>query len=69
MIGFGMHSNVMLCFMVQVLQDPPLCSSTIVSCRGGLVAILVVNGWNQLMFGRVDGVDGGLGEDTKYLRV
>jgi hypothetical protein len=24
-----MHSNVMLRFMVQALQDPPLCSSTI----------------------------------------
>jgi hypothetical protein len=22
-----MHSNVMLCFIVQALQDPPLCSS------------------------------------------
>ncbi len=24
----GMHTNVKLCFMVQALQDPPLCSST-----------------------------------------
>jgi hypothetical protein len=26
-----MHSNVMLRFMVQVLQDPPLCRSTILT--------------------------------------
>jgi hypothetical protein len=30
MICSGMHSNVMLCFMVQAFQDPPLCSSTLV---------------------------------------
>ncbi len=24
----GMHSNMMLCFMEQALQDPPLCSSS-----------------------------------------
>ncbi len=29
MLCLGMHSNVMLRFMVQALQDPPLCSSTI----------------------------------------
>jgi hypothetical protein len=28
----GMHSNVMLRFMVQALQDLPLCSSTVRSC-------------------------------------
>jgi len=28
MICFGMHSNEMLRFMVQVFQNPPLCSST-----------------------------------------
>ncbi len=28
MLCLGMHSNVMLRFIVQVLQDPPLCSST-----------------------------------------
>ncbi len=26
---FRMHSNVMLCFMMQELQDPTLCSSTV----------------------------------------
>ncbi len=29
MICLGMHSNVMLHFMVQAFQDPPLCSSTV----------------------------------------
>jgi hypothetical protein len=29
MICLGMHSNVMLCFIMQAFQDPPLCSSTI----------------------------------------
>jgi hypothetical protein len=29
MLCLAMHSNVMLRFMVQALQDPPLCSSTI----------------------------------------
>ncbi len=29
MICLGMHSNVMLRFMVQAFQDPPLCSSTL----------------------------------------
>ncbi len=29
MICLGMHYNVMLCFMVQAFQDPPLCSSTL----------------------------------------
>ncbi len=28
LICLGMHSNVMLHFMVQAFQDPPLCSST-----------------------------------------
>jgi hypothetical protein len=28
MLRLGMHSNVMLRFMVQALQDPPLLSST-----------------------------------------
>ncbi len=28
MLCLGMHSNMMLRFMVQALQDPPLCSST-----------------------------------------
>jgi hypothetical protein len=28
MLCLGMHSNVMPCFMVQALQDPPLCSRT-----------------------------------------
>ncbi len=28
MLCLGMHCNVILRFMVQVLQDPPLCSST-----------------------------------------
>jgi hypothetical protein len=28
MVYLGMHSNVMLRFMVQALQDPQLCSST-----------------------------------------
>jgi hypothetical protein len=28
MIRLGVHSNVILCFMVQAFQDPPLCSST-----------------------------------------
>jgi hypothetical protein len=28
MLCLGMHSNVMLRFMVQAFQDPPLCSST-----------------------------------------
>jgi hypothetical protein len=32
MICFGMHSNVMLRFMVQAFQDPPLCSSTMSEC-------------------------------------
>jgi hypothetical protein len=29
MLGLGMHNNVILCFMVQALQDPSLCSSTL----------------------------------------
>ncbi len=29
MICLGMHSNVMLRFMVQAFQNPPLCSSTV----------------------------------------
>jgi len=29
MLCLGMHSNVMLRFKVQALQDPPLCSSTV----------------------------------------
>ncbi len=29
MLCLGMHSNVIHCFMVQALQDPPLCSSTV----------------------------------------
>jgi hypothetical protein len=29
MLCLGMHSNVMLRFIVQALQDPPLCSSTV----------------------------------------
>jgi hypothetical protein len=33
MICLGMHSNVMLRFMVQAFQDPPLCSSTQSTCR------------------------------------
>ncbi len=28
MLYLGMHSNVMLRFLVQAFQDPPLCSST-----------------------------------------
>jgi hypothetical protein len=28
MICLGIHSNVMLRFMVQAFQDPPLCSGT-----------------------------------------
>ncbi len=31
MICLGMHSNVMLRFMVQAFKDPPLCSSTVIS--------------------------------------
>ncbi len=30
----GIHSNVMLRFMVQALQDPPLCSSTVTDTGG-----------------------------------
>ncbi len=30
MICLGMHINVMLRFMAQVFQNPPLCSSTFV---------------------------------------
>jgi hypothetical protein len=55
----------MLRFMVQVLQDPPFCSSTVVSCLGGMVAILVANVRNQLMFGRV-GWGGGGGERVGF---
>ena len=29
MLCLGMHSNVMLRFMVQAFQDPPLCSRTL----------------------------------------
>jgi hypothetical protein len=29
MLCLGMHSNVMLRFVVQAFQDPPLCSSTV----------------------------------------
>jgi hypothetical protein len=30
-MNLGMHSNVMLRFMVQAFQDPPLCSRTILT--------------------------------------
>jgi hypothetical protein len=32
MLCLGMHCNVMLRFMVQALQNPPLCSSTTFPC-------------------------------------
>jgi hypothetical protein len=33
MLCLGMHYNVMLRFIVQAFQDPPLCSSTNIYCR------------------------------------
>jgi hypothetical protein len=33
MLCLGMHSNVMLRFMVQAFQNPPLCSITVNSSR------------------------------------
>ena len=44
MLCLGMHSNVMLRFMVQALQDAPLCSSTFQPSRGPVyLCIYVVN--------------------------
>ncbi len=39
MLCLGMHSNVMLCFMVQAFQDPPLCNSTDRTFRGSPVLL------------------------------
>ncbi len=36
MLCLGIHSNAMLHFMVQALKDPPLCSSTVLSCYPSL---------------------------------
>ncbi len=47
MICLGIHSNVMLRFMVQAFQDPPLCSSTSTWPNPG------GNMYLQLVFGRI----------------
>jgi len=40
MLCLGMHSNVMLRFMVQAFQDPPLCRSTLYSMQRLFYTIL-----------------------------
>jgi hypothetical protein len=37
MLCFGMHSNMMLRFMVQALQEPSLCSSIDITIHGEAV--------------------------------
>ncbi len=67
MICLGIHSNVMLRFMVQAFQDPRLCSSAVYdvddSCRMALkaesvllVALLLVSQGNTepLFLGKIE---------------
>jgi hypothetical protein len=42
MISLGMHSTVMLCFMVQAFQDPPLCSSTLFKDKNLFSHLIIV---------------------------
>ncbi len=43
MICLGIHSNVMLCFMVQELQDPPLCGSTKICTMNDKLPLFSIN--------------------------
>jgi hypothetical protein len=53
-----MHSNVMLRFMEQAFQDPPLCSSTAENCTAQPCLGIFLEYWISIQWGAIFRVPG-----------